>query len=245
VIRVLTIAGSDSSGAAGVQADLKTIFALGGHGISVVTALTAQNSVGVHDVLPTPTASVSAQLDAVLDDIGADAVKTGMLATRATVEVVADRLRRHEVRNVVVDTVIRATTGGALLDEEGCAALRSELLPLGAGMPDLAQAVRDLGPEWVVLKGGHLPDGDLLDVLCGAGTVIELVHPRVDTPHTRGTGCTYSAAVATGLAFGMGVPEAVAWARDALQAAIQQSFPLGAGPGPLGHGAMLKFRPRQ
>jgi hydroxymethylpyrimidine/phosphomethylpyrimidine kinase len=266
MIRVLTIAGSDSSGAAGVQADLKTIFALGAHGLSVVTALTAQNSVGVHGVFPTPAAFVAAQLDAVLDDIGADAVKTGMLATRATVEAVADRLRRRDVRNVLVDTVMHATTGGVLLDEEGAGALRAELLPLAtvampnlpeaaaltgravpgrAGMPDLARAVHDLGPEWVLLKGGHLPDGDLVDVLCGADTAIELVRPRVATPHTRGTGCTYSAAVATGLAFGMSVPDAVAWARDALQAAIQHSYSLGEGSGPLGHGAMLKFRPKQ
>jgi len=264
--RILTIAGSDSSGAAGVQADLKTIFALGGYGMSAVTGLTVQNSVAVRDVFPVPPAFVGAQVDAVLDDLGADAVKTGMLTVRATVEVVADRLRRHNVRNVVVDTVMLATTGGALLAEGGREALRDELLPLAtvampnlpeaavltrrqepgrAGMQDLARAVHDLGPQWVLLKGGHLPDGDLVDVLCGAGTIIELVRPRVDTPHTRGTGCTYSAAVATGLAYGMDVPDAVVWARDALQAAIQQSFPLGAGAGPLGHGAMLKFRPEQ
>jgi len=264
--RILTIAGSDSSGAAGIQADLKTIFALGGYGMSVVTGLTAQNSVGVRDVFPTPPAFVGAQIDAVLDDLGADAVKTGMLTARATVEVVARRLRSRDARNVVVDTVMLATTGGALLAEGGCAALRDELLPLAtvatpnlpeaaaltgreepgrAGMHDLARAVLDLGPQWVLLKGGHLPDGDLVDVLCGADTMIDLVRPRVDTPHTRGTGCTYSAAIATGLAYGMEVPDAVAWARDAVQAAIQDSFPLGAGAGPLGHGAMLKFRPEQ
>jgi len=265
VPRVLTIAGSDSGGGAGIQADLKTITALGGFGMSAVTALTAQNTVGVRAVHPVAPEFVAAQIDAVVEDIGVDAAKTGMLADRAVVEAVAERVGRHAIRPLVVDPVMVAKSGAPLLSLDGVAALRESLLPLAtvvtpnlaeaerlsgsavrtlADMREAARRIHGLGPSWVLVKGGHLL-GNPADVLFDGRALHELTRPRVRTQDTHGAGCTHSAAIATGLARGMSVPEAVEWARDALQAALDGALRLGAGAGPLDHAAMARWEARR
>jgi len=257
--RVLTIAGSDSGGGAGIQADLKTITALGGFAMSAVTALTAQNTVGVHGVFPVVPEFVGAQIDAVASDIGIDAAKTGMLSGPSIVEVVADRVRRHAIAPLVIDPVMVAKSGDALLSADARATVRNLLMPLATvvtpnlpeaaclcgldvgSVPEMREAARllhDTGAEWVLIKGGHLP-GTPIDVLFDGADFLEVVRSRVDTRNTHGTGCTYSAAIATGLARGMAVPAAVEWARDALQRAMQGSLALGAGCGPLNHARMF------
>ncbi len=259
VPRVLTIAGSDSGGGAGIQADLKTITALGGFGMSAITALTAQNTVAVHGILEVSPQFVAAQIDAVAEDIGVDAAKTGMLANRAIIEVVADRVQHHRITPLVVDPVMAAKSGHPLLAPDARAALRDLLLPRATIVtPNLAEAselacmeVEDLGamkeaaarllefgPRWVLVKGGHLK-GEPVDVLFDGKEFHEVVRPRVQTDNSHGTGCTYAAAIATGLALGKSVPAAVEWARDALQAALQGALPLGRGRGPLDHRAMF------
>jgi hydroxymethylpyrimidine/phosphomethylpyrimidine kinase len=262
--RVLTIAGSDSGGGAGIQADLKTITALGGFGMSAITALTAQNTLGVRDISEVSPAFVAAQMDAVAEDIGIDAAKTGMLAGRGVIGAVADAVERHAVRPLVVDPVMVAKSGDALLAEDARELMRDRMLPLAtvvtpnlaeaevltgrpvrdpAGMREAARRLRELGAEWALVKGGHL-DGDPTDVLFDGRDLHEVTRPRVATRNTHGTGCTYSAAIAVGLARGMAVPDAVEWARDALQAALEHSLALGRGAGPLGHRAMIPFAER-
>ena len=253
--RVLSIAGSDSSGGAGLQGDLKTLLACGVHGMTVVTAVTAQSSRGVHGVWPVPAAAVAAQLDAVLDDLGVDAVKTGMLGTAAVVEVVVDRLRRLAVP-VVVDPVGRSSTGQALLDEDAVESLRRGLLPLATVVtPNLleveqltgfvvrregdlraaADAVLSLGARWVLVKGGHLA-GDPVDLLTDGSDEHVLRGARIDTPHSHGTGCALASAVAAHLADGQTVPAAVRAAKDYVTGAIAGGYPLGPGSGPVDHG---------
>jgi len=259
--RILTIAGSDSGGGAGIQADLKTITALGGFGMSALTALTAQNTVEVRGVHEVPVQFVALQIDAVVEDIGVDAAKTGMLSSAAIVEVVADRIRRHGIERLVVDPVMVAKSGARLLEAEAEEALRSELLPLALvatpnlqeaaalcgrtvatldEMRDAARRIRDLGSRWVVVKGGHL-DGDPVDVLFGGEDFVEIKRPRVATESTHGTGCTFASAIATFLGRGEAVPDAVRLARDALQAALEGALPLGKGHGPLDHRAIFDF----
>jgi hydroxymethylpyrimidine/phosphomethylpyrimidine kinase len=253
--RALTIAGSDSGGGAGIQADLKTFSAFRVYGASVLTAITAQNSVGVHGVENLAPAFVAAQLDAVLGDIGADAAKTGMLSTAPIVQAVADRLRAHGLRRLVVDPVMIAKSGDPLLQPSARAALVELILPLAlvvtpnlheaaalAEMPvgtetemeAAARRIHALGPAWVLVKGGHLK-GDAVDLLFDGARVTRLAAPRIDTPHTHGTGCTYSAAITAGLARGGSVPEAVAEAKRYVTAAIRAGFALGRGVGPLRH----------
>ncbi len=255
---VLTIAGSDSGGGAGIQADLKTITVLGAYGASALTALTAQNTTGVRGVMEVPPEFVAAQIDAVMEDIGADAAKTGMLGGRAVVEVVADRVRHHAIGPLVVDPVMVAKSGDELLASDAVDALRRLLLPLATvvtpnlpeaavltgisvetpdDMREAARRIHALGPQYVLVKGGHL-EGEPTDLLFDGNAFHVVTRPRVNTPNTHGTGCTYSAAIATGLARGMAVEPAVEWARDALQAALEGSLALGRGCGPLGHGSM-------
>ena len=255
VPRALTVAGSDSGGGAGIQADLKTFSAFRVYGASVLTAVTAQNSVGVHGVECLPPAFVGAQLDAVLDDIGADAVKTGMLATAPIIQVVAARLSAHRVTRLVVDPVMVAKSGDPLLEPAAQGALVAALLPLAlvvtpnlpeaavlagipvtteAAMADAARRIHAQGPAWVLVKGGHL-DGDAVDLLYDGRTLERLTAPRIPTPHTHGTGCTYSAAIAAALARGAAVPAAVAEAKRYVTAAIRAGFPLGRGVGPVRH----------
>lgn len=265
VPRILTVAGSDSGGGAGIQADLKTITALGGFGMSAVTALTAQNTREVRALHRVPADFVRAQIDAVAEDIGIDAAKTGMLHTAAVVEAVAERLNAHGVRRLVVDPVMVAKSGARLLDPEAEGALRNVLLPLamvvtpnlpeaerlcGAplrGLGDMkgaARSILEMGPQWVLVKGGHL-SGEPVDVLSNGEEVHEIRRPRVDTRSTHGMGCTYSAAIATYLGHGLEMPEAVERARDALQAALETALSLGGGHGPLNHGAMFRLGRRR
>jgi hydroxymethylpyrimidine/phosphomethylpyrimidine kinase len=254
--RALTIAGSDSGGGAGIQADLKTFFALGVYGTSAVTAVTAQNTQGVRAIHEIPPEVVAAQIDAVMEDIGADAAKTGMLSGVPIIEVVADRLRAHSVAALVVDPVMVAKSGDALLRPEAVQALLTLILPLAAVVTpnapeaavlsgvevtdaatarEAARRIHALGPKMVIVKGGHL-DGERSDDLVFDGRTFEvLTGRRIDTPHTHGTGCTFSAAIAACLARGLDPLAAAREARAFLQGAIEHAEPLGRGHGPVNH----------
>ena len=259
--RVLTIAGSDSGGGAGIQADLKTMLACGVHGMSVVTAVTAQNSLGVQGYWELPVDAVRAQLDSVLGDIGVDAVKTGMLASSALVSFVAATLRELDVA-VVVDPVGVSKHGDSLLAADALDAVREELLPTATvvtpnlyevaqltgvkvddekGLREAAEAVHRLGPAWVLIKGGHLP-GDAVDLLYDGENAIEFRSPRERTRHTHGTGCTLASAIASYLARGLDVPSAVGEAKKYVTGAIEHGFALGAGIGPVDHGWRLNYQ---
>jgi hydroxymethylpyrimidine/phosphomethylpyrimidine kinase len=253
--KAMTIAGSDSGGGAGIQADLKTFAALGVYGTSAITALTAQNTLGVQGVFPVEPAFVGQQIDSIMGDIGADAAKTGMLFSEAIIRVVAERVRRWNIRNLVVDPVMVAKSGDRLLREDAIDALRNELLPLAlvatpnlgeasvlAGFPvqdkpamqEAARAIYALGVRWVVVKGGHLPDcAD--DLLYDGEQFIWLPAARIETPHTHGTGCAFSAAIAAFLARGATVPEAVRQAKEYLSGALQAAVAIGAGHSPPHH----------
>ena len=256
----LTIAGSDSGGGAGIQADLVTFAALGVHGASVVTALTAQNTVEVAGVHVPPVNFLRQQLDAVLGDLPVAAVKTGMLATREVVLAVAEYAAAGRLPNLVVDPVLVSSTGARLLDPGAEAAYREALFPhalvatpntreaaalLGAPVQshdDVRRAARGIaewGPRWVVVKGGHLPgDAAACDVAVesATGEVVELCLPRVDTRNDHGTGCTFGAATAAGLARGASVPEALKAAKRFVHEGLERSahWTLGAGHGPVG-----------
>ena len=257
--RVLTIAGSDSGGGAGIQADLKTMLACGVHGMSVLAAVTAQNSVGVQGYWELPPEAVKAQLDSVLSDIGVDAVKTGMLASPALVALVADALAGLDAP-LVVDPVGVSKHGDPLLQDDAVEVLRTQLLPLATvvtpNLPEVelltgvrveaegdlrtaAEAVLALGPRWVLVKGGHLA-GEAVDLLTDGTDEHRLRAPRLDNRHTHGTGCTLASAIASRLALGDGVPAAVAAAKEYVTGAIAGGFPLGAGIGPVDHGWRLR-----
>ena len=252
----LTIAGSDSGGGAGIQADLKTFAALGLFGTSVITAITAQNTVGVTAIHDVPLEVVAAQLDAVAEDLRPEAVKIGMLSSPAIVALVAERLRRHAMGPVVLDPVMVAKSGDRLLKPEAVAALVRDLLPLAtvltpnlpeaeallgrpvATLAEQEQAARDiaaLGPSTVVVKGGHAA-GDAVDVLFDGTKLRHFTAQRIATRHTHGTGCTFSSAIAGYLALGLAVPEAVAEAKRYLTGAIANAPGLGRGHGPVHHG---------
>lgn len=251
----LTIAGSDSGGGAGIQADLKTFSALGVFGTSALTAITAQNTLGVTAVFELPPELVAAQIDAVLSDIGADAVKTGMIANAEIIRVVAAKIREHGVTALVVDPVMVATSGDRLLREDAVTALKSDLLPLATvvtpnlpeaavlvgreittldDMRDAARAIVGLGARSVVVKGGHL-DGDAIDVFFDGNAFAELPSKRINTTSTHGTGCTLASAIAALLARGEPLPAAVSAAKAYVTAAIERSYPLGHGHGPVHH----------
>jgi hydroxymethylpyrimidine/phosphomethylpyrimidine kinase len=253
--RVLTVAGSDSGGGAGIQADLKTMLALGVHGMSVVTAVTAQDSTGVHGYWELPAEAVDAQLAAVLDDIGVDAVKTGMLASPELVGVTAKRLSGQSAP-IVVDPVCVSKHGDRLLVPEAIEAIVTELIPIAtvvtpnlsevaeltgiavtdaAGQRRAAEALLSLGTQWALVKGGHLA-GDPVDLLTDGDTVVELRAPRLDNRHTHGTGCTLASALASYLALGASVPDAARQAKEYVTGAISAGFALGSGIGPVDHG---------
>jgi hydroxymethylpyrimidine/phosphomethylpyrimidine kinase len=258
--RVLSIAGSDSGGGAGIQADLKTFAALGCFGMTAITALTAQNTCGVRAIHPVPPDMLRAQIDAVLDDIGADAVKIGMLHSPEIVRTVAQAIDRHQLSRVVFDPVMVATSGAKLIDDPAIAVLVAELFPRTAlitpnldeaallvGRPlasaqDMAQAAAELvarGARAVLLKGGHLTGDKVIDVLLEAsGEPIWMAAPRIDTANTHGTGCTLSSAIAAHLALGATLTQAVQQARDFVRQALQAgaSVKTGQGSGPLNHG---------
>ncbi|MFF4169259.1 bifunctional hydroxymethylpyrimidine kinase/phosphomethylpyrimidine kinase [Streptomyces sp. NPDC001744] len=257
---VLTVAGSDSGGGAGIQADLKTMLALGVHGMSVLTAVTAQNSLGVQGVWELPAEAVRAQYRSVVDDIGVQAVKTGMLATAPLVETVAELLAGTDAP-VVVDPVGVSKHGDPLLAASALDAVRKALLPRAtvatpnldevaqltgvrvvheSDMRTAAEAVLSYGPSWVLIKGGHLPTGrEAVDLLTDGEEEHWLRAPRHDNRHTHGTGCTLASAVASELARGAAVPEAVRRAKEYVTGAIGAGFALGSGIGPVGHGWRL------
>ena len=253
---VLTIAGSDSGGGAGIQADLKTFAALGVYGTSAITAVTAQNTVGVTAVQELPPGIVAAQIDAVATDIPPDAVKTGMLSSAAIIEVVAAKAREHDFPNLVVDPVMVAKSGDRLLHEDAVAALRDLLLPLATVVtPNLPEAealvghpvatddearkaaeeIAALGAKAVVVKGGHAESPDAIDLLFDGRGFREYVAPRVDTTSTHGTGCTFASAIAAYLALGEPLEEAVGRAKEYLTEALRRAYPIGAGHGPVHH----------
>jgi hydroxymethylpyrimidine/phosphomethylpyrimidine kinase len=252
--RALTIAGSDSGAGAGIQADLKTFAALGVYGLSAITAVTAQNTLGVRAVEELSPTIVEAQIDAVMEDIGADAAKTGMLASPAILEAVAGRIRKWGLR-VVVDPVMVAKGGDTLLRPEAIATLRTVLLPLAevvtpnlpeaevligrsiGSLEEMRQAAREihaLGPRTVVVKGGHRA-AEPVDVFFDGERFVELRGERIETPHTHGTGCTFSAAIAAYLAHGRSVEEAVRGAKEYITEAIRHTPGIGHGHGPVGH----------
>ncbi len=256
VPRALTIAGSDSGGGAGIQADLKTFAALGVYGASALTAITAQNTLGVTDVLELPTTLIESQIDAVVSDIGADAVKTGMLSSSAIIETVAAKLNERGLTTLVVDPVMVAKGGDRLLREDAVEALRSALVPMaGVVTPNVPEAevltgldiksiedsktaarilVDEIGARSAVVKGGHL-DGPATDVLYDGSNFVTFTSERIDTPNTHGTGCTFASAVAAGLAKGLDVQDSVRQAKDYVTSAIRTNFPMGNGHGPLNH----------
>ncbi len=252
----LTIAGSDSGGGAGIQADLKTFAAHGVFGTSALTAVTAQNTVGVTAWQALSPNLVAAQIEAVLSDLGADAIKTGMLANAAIVEAVARAIAAFPLARVVVDPVMVAKSGDHLLEPGAVDALRTRLLPLAhvvtpnvpeaevlSGIPvrtldDMYKAagrILDLGPHIVLVKGGHLDGGDSVDVACFAAGAFEIRRPRIASRSTHGTGCTLASAIAANLALGLGDRDALERARAYLDGAIRHAPGLGHGHGPLDH----------
>jgi hydroxymethylpyrimidine/phosphomethylpyrimidine kinase len=258
--RVLVIAGSDSGGGAGIQADIKSVMAMGGFAATALTAVTAQNTLGVHAVLQLPVELVRQQIASVLDDIGADAIKTGMLGDAEIVAAVADELQlRAPSIPLVVDPVMIAKGGEPLLAASALNALRQRLLPLvtlltpnlpeaasllGHPVIDPAEAASELrgfGPKAVLLKGGHATGAIVTDVLACADRIELLEMPRIETRHTHGTGCTLASAIAAGLAQGMAVTDAVQRARRYVQEAIRTAPGFGAGHGPLNHIATTSY----
>lgn len=252
--RVLTVAGSDSGGGAGIQADLKTITLLGGYGASAITALTAQNTLGVTGIHPCPADFVAEQIETVLADIGADTLKTGMLFSTEIVAAVGQAIDRHGLL-AVVDPVMIAKGGAPLLQQEAIEALIGELLPFTylltpnlpeaealsgfaveteADMQRAARQLQKLGARNVLLKGGHLK-GEAVDLLLAGDTLHRFTAPRIPTGNTHGTGCSYSAAIATLLAQGLPLPTAVKQAKTYINEAIRAAVPLGGGHGPVNH----------
>jgi hydroxymethylpyrimidine/phosphomethylpyrimidine kinase len=252
----LTIAGSDSGGGAGIQADLKTFHQFGVFGTSAITAVTAQNTLGVQAIHPIPVDTVRAQIDAVAQDLRPSGLKSGMLATRELVEVVATAIQAHELDGYVMDPVMVATSGDRLLNQDAEAALASTLLPLATlvtpnlqeariltgfsiqdveGMRNASRALVEMGAAAALVKGGHLGDGEVTDLLWDGMAEYSWSRPRVDTDQTHGTGCTLSAAVAAGLAKGMTLAQAVDLAIDFIARAIATAPNLGQGHGPVNH----------
>ncbi len=254
----LTIAGSDSGGGAGIQADLKTFQRFGVFGTCAVTLVTAQNTRGVAALQLLPAELVRSQIAAVAEDLGVGAAKTGALGSAALVEAVAESVARFRIRPLVVDPVMLSKHGAALLDADAVRALRERLLPLAtlltpnlheaaallggplegeSAMREAARALCALGPEAVLVKGGHGSGPEAVDVLWTGREALRLVAPRIDTPHTHGTGCTFSAAVTARLALGDDLVRASRIAKTYVTRAILRAPGLGAGPGPLDHGA--------
>ncbi len=256
--RILAIAGSDCGGGAGIQADIKTITALGGYAMSAITALTAQDTRTVHDIVAVEPGFIARQIEVCLKDIGADAIKTGMLHDAPVIEAVAQAIAEHGAGlPLVVDPVMLAKGGAALLESGAVDSLKRALLPMvtvltpnlpeaeilaGMAIGDLdemkraAENLRSLGAEAVLLKGGHLAGATIHDVLASEDGIEIFDSPRIETSSTHGTGCTLASAIATGLAQGMALPGAVARARDYVQQAIRTAPGLGSGHGPLNHG---------
>lgn len=255
IYKALTIAGSDSGAGAGIQADLKTFAALGVYGTSVITAITAQSTKGVTQILEVAPDLVAAQIDAVIEDIGSHALKTGMLANSAIIEIVAEKIRQHRLQNLVVDPVMVAKSGDLLLRPEAIEALKSHLIPLATIVtPNLPEAERltgiharrlseiqeaarkivAMGARSVVIKGGHRK-GPATDLFYDGKEFRELTAPRLRTRNTHGTGCTFSAAIAAGLAKGEKLESTVVQAKRYITQAIRKGFAIGSGHSPVHH----------
>ncbi|MDY7034077.1 MAG: bifunctional hydroxymethylpyrimidine kinase/phosphomethylpyrimidine kinase [Thermodesulfobacteriota bacterium] len=251
--RILTIAGSDSGGGAGIQADLKTITLLGGFGMSVITALTAQNTTGVQGIYPVPLEFIEEQMDSVLSDIGVDAVKTGMLLDSQVIQVVAKKIAEYKVEKLIVDPVMVAKDGHSLLSKDALDSLRDELIPISflitpnlpeasaicgrkiESLDDMKKAsidIRKYGARNVLIKGGHFK-GSPIDVLFDGERFIEYGSPRITTENTHGTGCVYSAVLACEVAQGSHIHEAVKNAKEFITCAIKNSLHIGRGYGPV------------
>ena len=253
----LTIAGSDSGGCAGIQADLRTFSSFGVHGMSAITSVTAQNTRKVRGVSHISPSFVGLQIEAVLDDIGADAVKTGMLPTSDIISEVARQLSRYRMNRIVVDPVMVSTGGDPLIDEEAIVTLKEQLLPIAliitpnlheaevlvgrrilteSDLEDAAVALHDLGPDSIIIKGGHSSDeGSSTDLFFDGQTIHRLRAPRLKSQNTHGGGCTFAAAIAAGLAMGINLDNSVRRAKEFVTKAIEHSYPLGHGSGPLNH----------
>ncbi len=252
----MTVAGSDSGGGAGIQADIKTFAALGVYGASVVTALTAQNTCKVAGVHPSPPDFVALQIETVLSDIPVKAVKTGMLYSREIIEAVCEALTRNRTPNLVVDPVMIAKSGDSLLKPSAAVALKTRLIPMALvvtpnipeacaltgikinGVEDMkkaARAIAKMGAQNVVIKGGHMRGDKLTDILLTDGEVTEFKRDRIDTQHTHGTGCAFSSAITAGLAKGLSVIDSVETAERYIEGAIKNAEPLGEGHGPVNH----------
>ena len=253
--RVLIIAGSDSGGGAGIQADIKTVTALGAYAATAITAVTVQNTQGVTGIHPIPLETVRAQIETVLDDIGADAIKTGMLATAAVIETVMAALQKNTIP-LIVDPVMVAKGGAQLLEPGAVAALKRWILPraelITPNLPeaevltslkiDSADAMREaiqylhtLGAKAVLLKGGHLPGDEIVDIYSGPDGTHEWHDKRIATRHTHGTGCTLASAIATGFAQGLNVVDSISRARLYVRRALETAPGYGRGHGPLNH----------
>lgn len=262
VSRALTIAGSDSGGGAGIQADLKTFTVLDVYGMSALTAITAQNTLGVHGIYNLPLEAIEEQIDAVASDIGVDAVKTGMLSQVPIIETVARKIKEYNIPNLVVDPVMVAKGGAKLLASDSQHTLITHLLPLATvvtpnlpeaevltgltirtveDMKEAAKKIHSFGPRYVVVKGGHL-EGDALDILFDGETFEIFVTDRFETKHTHGTGCTFSAAITAELAKGRSIHAAVELAKDFITCAIRDTLGLGQGHGPTNHWAYGKSK---
>lgn len=254
--QVLTIAGSDSGGGAGIQADLKTFQELGAFGTSVLTAITAQNTLGVHGIEAISTEMITRQIDAVADDFDITACKTGMLVDAERIEAVAKRLERYRFEHVVVDPVMVAKGGASLLQENAIEALRTKLLPQAtivtpnipeaevlAGMEiqtdadrmKAAQVIRALGVDVVIIKGGHMEGVEAVDLIVTESEAFQVSAPRVQTKDTHGTGCTFSAALTAELAYGKTLRQAVVDAKQFIHQAIAHGLSIGNGHGPTNH----------
>jgi hydroxymethylpyrimidine kinase/phosphomethylpyrimidine kinase len=256
-VRVLCVGGSDSGAGAGIQADLKAVSACGGFATTVITALTAQNTCGVQDIRPVGPKFIEAQLDAVLSDIGADAVKTGMLLTAGAVNALVRKIRQYHLKHVVVDPVMIAKGGRSMMEDKARLALVRKLLPLAtvvtpnipeaeslsgmrirsvAAMKDAATIIRNMGVQNVIIKGGHLPGSrrsGSVDVVYDGKGFAEYRADWIETKNTHGTGCTYASALATYLALGNSIFPAAQKAKAVVSRAIKQSLCLGAGQGPV------------
>lgn len=263
VAKALTIAGSDSGGGAGIQADLKTFQERKVFGMSAITAVTAQNTLGVQGVYPLTEEAIAKQIDSVVTDLRPDAIKTGMLFSSDIIRIVADKLHKYELKNVVVDPVMIAKGGQSLLQQEAIAALNDVLLPLSEVVtPNIPEAeimtgyeittmeqrreaaknLHSLGVKNVVIKGGHdQSQEEMIDLVYDGQFFHEIVHKRVETKHTHGTGCTFAACVAAELAKGATILEAVHLASDFVHAAIKDTLEIGNGHGPTNHWAYQKL----
>jgi len=253
---VLTIAGSDSGGGAGIQADLKTFSALGVYGMSVLTSITAQNTLGVQGIHDLPPDFVGLQIDSVMQDIGADAVKIGMLSNAQIIKTVSKKIKKYQVKNLVIDPVMVAKGGDRLLKVNAVKELKENLIHLAMvvtpnldeaevlsglriqnieDVKEAARKIHKLGAKNVLIKGGHLLSAEAIDFLYNGESFKEFKAERIDTKNTHGTGCTLSSAIAAGLAQGKEVEEAVSTAKRYITLAIQNSLEIGHGHGPLNH----------